>query len=141
MKYIVSYIVIVVMLLIVTTSMPSIQVLGQQENTPMPTCPENSWRFDEGGECTTCEAGWWSALGCFWTPSPQPVQPTQECGPYPGPELTPMLTIDPYPAPIDDNGDEIETVTHIYIPTCTPTPVWIDAEYCIKLVTHSICRR
>jgi len=139
MKYIVSYIVIVVMLLIVTTSMPSIQVLGQQE--PTPTCPDDSWRFDEGGECTTCEAGWWSALGCFWTPSPQPVQPTQEYGPYPGSELTPMPTVEPYPAPIDDNGDEIETVTHIYIPTCTPTPVWIDAEYCIKLVTHSICRR
>ena len=143
MKYIVSYIVIVVMLLIVITSMSNVErVLGQQENTPMPTCPENSWRFDEGGECTTCENGWWSALGCFWTPIPPPEPIQQLSYPYPEPY------IDPYPVPIVEAGDvdsdnKVETIARMYASAATPTPtsVWIETVYCVKFVTHSICRR
>jgi len=110
MKYIVSYIVIVVMLLIVMTSMSNVErVLGQQEPTLM------------------------------WTiPPPEP----QLSYPYPEPY------IEPYPAPIVEAGDvdsdnKVETIARMYASAATPTPtsVWIETEYCVKFVTHSICRR
>ena len=75
----------------------------------------------------------------MWTiPPPEP----QLSYPYPEPY------IDPYPAPIVEAGDvdsdnKVETIARMYASAATPTPtsVWIETEYCVKFVTHSICRR
>lgn len=135
----VLFFVVAVMLLIVMVSMSSVgQVYGQQEPTLMWTIPpppsDFYWTPDPNNPCPSCVVLICDENNVFCaTATPY----TYIMSPYP---MSTEEYLEPYPIPIVETGDdEVETVTRMY--ASAATPVWIETEYCVKFVTHSICRR